>query len=73
MEVVIAIIAGAIIGSLATFYSLRARFVGTLRIDNSEPDEPPRMFLELSKGLGDISSLKRVCLDVSTENYISQD
>lgn len=73
MEVTIAIIVGSIIGCLVTLFCQRTKFVGTLRIDRSEPDEPPRIFLELNKGVGDISNLKRVSLDVSTKNYISHE
>lgn len=73
MEVIIALIVGSIVGSLVTLFLHRTKFVGTLRIDRSEPDEAPRIFLELHKGLGDISKVKRVSMDVSTENYISQD
>ena len=73
MEVYIAIVVSSVVGCLVTLYWQRTKFVGTLRIDSSEPDEPPRMFLELNKGVGDISRLKRVSLDVSTKNYISHD
>jgi hypothetical protein len=46
--------------------------VGTLRIDRSDPSEPPYIFLELAKGVGDISTKKNVILRVRNENYISQ-
>lgn len=46
------------------------RPVGTLRIDCSEPDEAPRVFLELYRDTGDISAMKTVTLNVSTISYI---
>lgn len=44
--------------------------VGTLRIDSSDPSEQPLMFLEIYKGVGDISSKTVVALDVSTGSYL---
>jgi hypothetical protein len=46
--------------------------VGTLRIDHSEPDEAPLLFLELSTDPRNIMHEKQVLLDVSTESYLSQ-
>ena len=50
----------------------RTEPIGTLRIETSDPDGP-FMFLELYKEIGDFLKEKQVVLDVSTENYISQD
>lgn len=72
MEVLIAIVISSIVSCLITLFCQRTKFVGTLRIDRSEPDEPPRIFLELNKGVGDISKHMRVALDVCTESYITQ-
>lgn len=47
--------------------------VGTLRVDRSDPDEPPYLFLELNKNVGDITSKPYVVLKVSDKNYISRD
>lgn len=44
--------------------------VGTLRIDSSDSEGQPLMFLEIYKGVGDISSKTVVALDVSTEGYL---
>ena len=46
--------------------------VGTLRIDHSEPDEAPLLFLELSTDPRNIMYEKQVLLDVNTESYLSQ-
>ena len=45
--------------------------VGTLRIDRSEPDEAPLMFLELSTDPRNIVDKKHIMLDVSTKSYLS--
>lgn len=75
MELVL-LIGGIMIGSGITLFVTRMQAVrskvGTLRIDRSDPDDQPYMFLELNKGVGDISTRTYVTLDVSTENYISQ-
>lgn len=70
MEAIL-ILAGIVIGIGISIIIFRAYFIGTLRIDKSDPNEEPYMFLELDKGIGDISSKKHVVLRVSTKNYIS--
>ena len=64
--------AGVLISLLIFALVLKKRSVGTLRVDRSDPDDGPYMFLELSKGVGDISNKKYVVLKVDTKNYISQ-
>ena len=46
--------------------------VGTLRIDHSEPDEAPLLFLELSTDPRIFMCEKIVTLNVNTESYLSQ-
>lgn len=67
---VLFLLAGILMGFGITSLVRRIYFVGTLRIDRSEPNEPPYMFLELDKGVGDISKKKHVLLRVRNENYI---
>ena len=71
MELLVVLIIGIVIGNLLTRMLFKPRMIGTLRIDHSDPSEPPYMFLELSKGVGDISNDKYVTLEVSTENYLT--
>lgn len=49
--------------------------VGTLRIDNSDPDEPPYLFLELKKesNPNNFKNKKYVTFDVNAKNYISHE
>lgn len=45
--------------------------IGTIRVDTSDPDDNPYLFLELES---DISKLKHgdvVCVVISKQNYIS--
>lgn len=68
----IGMIVGIIQASLVAWFVSRSFKVGTLRVDRSDPDDEPYMFLELSKNIGDVSNKKYVVLKVSNENYISQ-
>ena len=72
MEFVLIFIAGFFVGIGVVLIAYRTYSVGTLRIDRSDLNEPPYMFLELDKGVGDISRKKKVVLKVKNENYISQ-
>lgn len=67
---IILILAGLCLGMAIATIIFRAYFVGNLRIDNSDPEDGPYMFLELEKGIGDISSKKHVILKVKRENFI---
>lgn len=69
MEVIL-ILTGVFLGISISSIIYRSYFVGNLRIDNSDPVDGPYMFLELEKGVGDISSKKHVILKVKRENFI---
>ena len=64
---------GIVIGAVVTAYAFRRNFVGTLRVDQSDPTDAPYLFLEIEKGMGDISRKKYVLLRVNTESYIPHD
>ena len=70
MEIIL-ILVGIVIGIGLAMIIFKVYFIGTLRIDKSDPNEEPYMFLELDKCTGDISTKKYVVLKVSTKNYIS--
>lgn len=71
--IVVAFLGGILIGSNEMRKAVEKGSVGHLRIDRSEPDEPPRPFLEITKGssIESISSMDFVILKVVNENYIS--
>ena len=69
---ILIILAGAVMGSVITLLVCYEKPVGDLRIDCSDPDDGPYMFLELEQGTDVIGSRKRVTLNVNTKNYISQ-
>lgn len=63
---------GFVIGCFVTALIFKAFRVGTLRVDTSDPDDRPYMFLELSKNVQTVMHKKYVMLKVSTKNFISQ-
>lgn len=69
LSAVVAFVIGFIFGNRPK----RKIVVGTLRIDRSEPDEAPLLFLELSTDPRNLMREKQVLLDVSTESYLSQE
>lgn len=72
MELVIVFVIGMVVGCIFSSMVRRSKSVGKLRIDTSDPDGP-FMFLELSKGVGDISAKKQVLLQVDLKSYISHE
>ncbi len=72
MELIIVFAIGVVIGCIFSSIVRRSKSVGKLRIDTSDPDGP-FMFLELSKGVGDISTKKQVLLQVDLKSYISHE
>ncbi len=46
--------------------------IGTLRVDHSDPQDDPYLFLELNKPLSEFISKKYVRLKVCVKNFISQ-
>ncbi len=73
--VLIGILAGILIGTDRMRKSIEEQSMGHLRIDRSEADEPPRPFLEITKGASIESIARRnfVILKVINENYLSCD
>lgn len=73
LAVVVAFLGGILVGSNEMRKAVEKGSVGYLRIDRSEPDEPTRSFLEITKGssIESISQMDFVILKVVNENYIS--
>ena len=70
----IGILVGIFIGTERMRKAVEDQSVGNLRIDQSEPDEPPRPFLEVKgTNLDAISNKKFIILKVINENYLPRD
>jgi hypothetical protein len=63
---------GILVGIVCTTVATRTKSVGSLRIDTSDPDDGPYLFLELSKDIGEIYRKKYVMFKVSLKNFIPQ-
>ena len=72
MEVLLVLL-GFVGGMVFFLICLAARSIGTLRIDQSDPTEPPYLFLDLDKPVESIVKEKYVLFRVVKKNFISQD
>ena len=64
---------GFMVGIVFFLICLVVRSVGTLRVDQSDPTEPPYLFLELDKPVETVTSKKYVLFKVIKKNFISQE
>ena len=71
MDLLIVNMIGVIVGSIVTQIILRIKSVGTMRIDTSDPEDGPYLFLELTKDVLYVKRKKYITLKVSSKNYIS--
>lgn len=69
------VLIGIFIGTDRMRKAIEQGSVGDLRIDRSEPDEPPRPCLEIYRGntIESISEKKFVILKIVNESYLSRD
>lgn len=66
------VLLGFVLGMVFFLICLAVRSVGTLRVDQSDPTEPPYLFLELDKPVENIVKEKYVLFRVTKKNFISQ-
>ena len=62
--------AGLLMGFAVTGLVTRKKPIGTLRIDESDPNEEPYIFLELNRDVSSVRTKKRVMLAVLDKNYL---
>lgn len=64
---------GILAGYLLGMIKYEKKPVGTLRVDQSDPDDSPYLFLELDDSaiINKVTKMKEVTFRVNTENYIS--
>lgn len=70
MDIVIAVIVGAIIGVFVTLLIFSTISAGNLRVDRSIPEDDPYLFLELTKSVSTVLEKKFVVLKVRVEDFI---
>ena len=72
MSLIIVLLIGVVIGMLVSRFIFREKPVGSLRVDESDPDSGPYLFLELDRSGADaIYKQRYVRLRVELKNYIS--
>ena len=64
---------GMLVGCLWTCLVFRLFVVGILRVDRSDPDDGPYLFLELKKPVETVSSKKYVIFKVMNKDFISHE
>ena len=66
------LLVGILIGLLVSRFIFKDKPIGSLRVDQSDPDSEPYLFLELDPGgMNDIYKKQSVRLRVKIKNYIS--
>lgn len=77
MYIVIAFVLGVIIGTIISrifIFFKKPKYIGVLRIDRSDPDTPPYMFLEIFKDAShEIKQDQYVTFKVDFKDYISRE
>lgn len=63
---------GVVIGVIITALIFKGFIVGDLRVDTSDPEDGPYLFLELSKELNSITNKSHVILRVRIKDDFSQ-
>lgn len=72
-KMIIVFLAGVLLGTIIYAIAVKTASVGTLRIDRSDPEDSPYLFLELEKSINLIASKQYVIMKVNLKNYISHD
>lgn len=72
MWIIVAFLGGIGVGLLVGRVYTSGNTIGNLRVDQSDPSEPPYLFLELSEGVHTVTNKKTVHLKVRVENFVSQ-
>lgn len=64
---------GMLFGCIFACFIFRLFVVGILRVDRSDPDDNPYLFLELKKPVNAVSSKKYVIFRVANKDFISHE
>ena len=73
MWILLALAGGILIGIVVSTVFIYAKAIGSLRVDHSDPSEPPYLFLEVEKNPDGLEHGKLVVLRVKRENLISHE
>ncbi len=69
MELFVIFGIGILVGVVCSLIVICTKSVGSLRIDTSDPDDGPYLFLELSKDIGNIYKKKYVTIRINNTPF----
>lgn len=72
MEMILVFCVGIVAGCIISRIISRMKIVGSLRIDTSDPEDGPYLFLELSQNMDVVAKKKYVVLKVNLNGFIPQ-
>lgn len=70
--IILSYVVGIIVGFIFANHKLHRKSSGSIRIDNSIPEDGPYLFLEMNSDPNALKDHKYVTLEVKFENFISQ-
>lgn len=70
MWILLALVLGVLVGITASAVFFRAKTIGSLRVDRSDPSEPPYLFLEVEKNPDALKHGQMVVLRIRRENLL---
>lgn len=70
MELLIIFVVGVLVGGVCITIMTRIKSVGSIRVDTSDPNDSPYLFLELSKDIDVLYRKRHIMLKVNTVNLI---
>ena len=73
MWILLALVGGFLVGAVAASVFIYAKAIGSLRVDHSDPSEPPYLFLEVEKNPDALQHGRLVVLRIRKENLISHE
>ena len=72
LVLIIGLFLGFVVGFIFGVWKSKETPVGVLRVDRSDPDDGPYLFLEMNTTPEVITKRKYITLEVLAKNYISQ-
>lgn len=74
MMVLVALLIGIAVGIMAAIIFFCQKEVGTLRLNNSDPDSGPYLFMEIARGKTEvIAKSKAIVLRVDLSDYLPRE
>lgn len=67
------IIVGVLIGFGMSRWRLKRRVIGTIRVDQSDPEDNPYLFFELTESVNAFRNRNLAMVKVKNENFISHE